>query len=74
LTDEPQGLNEIKAIEITDKQKAYLLKRCNEEVFSCFLDDKTPELTEKQKQYIKETSWNIDTDMKARKAFLKLMK
>lgn len=66
----PENWEEIKSIEISKAQYDYMQKRCKY-VFSCYLDDKAPDLTEEQKSYIKATAWDIDTDEKARNEFIK---
>ena len=61
---------EIKGIEISKAQYDYMKTRC-EGIFSCYLDDKAPGLTEKQKDYIKATAWELDTNVEARNALIK---
>ena len=70
IREEPHKWEEIEGIEITKAQYDYMQTRC-EGVFSCYLDDKAPELTDKQREYIKATAWDIDTDDKARDALIK---
>ena len=70
IEEEPHTWQEIKGIEITKAQYDTMKTRC-EGVFSCYLDDKAPDLTAEQKAYIKATEWDIDTDESARNALIK---
>ena len=70
IREEPHTWQEIKGIEITQAQYDYMKTRCKG-VFSCYLDDKAPDLTTEQKEYIKATAWDIDTDESARNALIK---
>ena len=70
IDDEVHPWEEIKGIEISQAQYEYMKTRCNNS-FSCYLDDKAPDLTTEQQEYIKVTAWDIDTDESARNALIK---
>jgi len=73
IDDEVHQWQEIKGIEITKAQYDYMQTRCNNS-FSCYLDDKAPDLTDEQKAYIKATAWELDTNVDARDALIKKAK
>ncbi|MCF6191215.1 MAG: hypothetical protein L3J51_12115 [Cocleimonas sp.] len=73
IEEESRTWQEIKGIEITKAQYDYMQTRCDG-VFSCYLDDKAPDLTAEQKEYIKATSWELDTNVDARNALIKKAK
>ena len=68
IRDDPVKWEEIKGIEITPSQYAYLQKRCSKHVFDCHLDKDAPDLSPEQHAYIKATAWDLDNDFELRDA------